>query len=75
MECERLPNCPFFTDKLPAMPNIAHMLKQQYCLSDKVKCARYIVVTAGLEAPLNLFPNDVERAHEMLRKAGVTPKK
>ena len=65
-DCEKLKMCPFFTDKMKAMPSVSNLLKQTYCLGDKMQCARYQVSIAGIAAPLDLFPNDRERAQEIL---------
>ena len=64
--CEKLEKCPFFADKLEMMPAVSALMKTQYCLGDKSDCARYRVSTAGLPVPLDLFPNDSERARQLL---------
>jgi hypothetical protein len=65
-DCERLEFCPFFTGKIKATPNIAGLLKQMYCHSDKTQCARYQLIRAHVECPSDLLPNDVERAKTVL---------
>ncbi len=72
-ECECLPSCPFFNDKMKNMPTTANVYKKRYCLGDNTKCARYMVFKAlGKErVPLDLFPNQIEVAKEILRKEGV----
>ncbi len=67
MECEKLHKCPFFNDQLGAMPAVTGLLKQTYCLGDKTECARYIVSSRGLQVPADLFPNDTNRARQLLR--------
>jgi hypothetical protein len=44
---EKLQTCPFFTDKMNNMPNTANLMKQIYCVGDKMQCARYQVNMAG----------------------------
>jgi hypothetical protein len=68
MECEKLSKCPFFSDRLPNMPAVAGLLKQTYCLGDKVSCARYQVSMAGVPVPPDLFPNEVGRIAQILKK-------
>jgi hypothetical protein len=65
-QCEKLLMCPFFNDKMKSTPKVAELMKQTYCLDDKTHCARYQVSSAGIPAPLDLFPNDTERAHQLL---------
>jgi len=67
-ECEKLEKCPFFSDRLPNMPAVAGLLKQTYCLGDKTQCARYQVSAAGVPVPMDLFPNDNRRAHQLLAR-------
>jgi hypothetical protein len=66
-DCERLERCPLFLGRMKATPNIAGLLKQMYCHSDKTQCARYQVIKAGMDCPLDLLPNDTERAQTILR--------
>ena len=65
-ECEKLHTCPFFSNKMANMPNAANLMKQTYCFGDTMQCARYQVAKAGIEVPPNLFPNDRERAEQIL---------
>lgn len=50
------------------MPSVSGLLKGSYCLSDKSNCARYIVSSAKIPVPPDLFPNDVTRARELVAK-------
>ncbi len=63
--CEKLEKCPFFHDKLANMPAVADLMKRQFCLEDKTGCARYMVSSAGLPVPHDLFPNDNDRARQI----------
>lgn len=67
-ECECLPRCPFFHDKMDDMPVMADMYKHKYCLGDAATCARHMVFEVlGREAvPTDLFPNDVDYANKVL---------
>ena len=42
-QCECIPTCPFFNDKMGDRPAMAEMLKNQYCKKNLADCARYIV--------------------------------
>lgn len=65
-QCEKLVMCPFFSDKMKAMPNSARLMKETFCLGDKTECARYRVSLAGIPVPIDLFPNDSERVQKIL---------
>jgi len=69
LECECLPGCPFFNDKLKDMPAIAQIYKKKYCMGgEKHSCARYIVRNAlGKDnVPIDLYPNQIERANALI---------
>ncbi len=67
-ECECLPKCPFFHDKMDNMPAMADIFKRRYCLGDNLSCARHRVFEArGRErVPSDMFPNDGEYAETVL---------
>ena len=67
-DCELLPNCLYFNDKLKNMPTATEMVKSMYCRWHYEECARYKVALAlGPEnVPPDLFPPDIERAEVML---------
>ncbi|MBN2738293.1 MAG: hypothetical protein JXR70_15015 [Spirochaetales bacterium] len=69
-QCERLENCPFYLEKMADMPAMASVYKNQFCLKDFSQCARLMVLKQkGPEAvPLDLFPNQIERAKEILQE-------
>ncbi|MBN1617463.1 MAG: hypothetical protein JW875_09160 [Spirochaetales bacterium] len=71
-ECECLPKCPFFNDRMADKPATAGLLKKQYCLGDNTECARHQVkVAAGAEAvPADLYPAQVSRVHGILVSLG-----
>lgn len=66
-DCSKLKTCPFFGDHMSALKAVADMMKRRYCLGTPAECARYQVSTAGISVPLDLFPNQEERAVQMLR--------
>ena len=59
-DCERLPTCIFFNDRMENMPSVAALLKKQYCHGDFEACARFRVAAkvGSTNVPLNLFPQD-----------------
>jgi len=67
-DCECLPKCPFFNDKMANMPLVAKLLKQKYCKSNNTECARYMVfLKLGKgKVPSDLFPTQVDRAKKIL---------
>ncbi len=67
-DCECLPKCPFFHDKMANMPVMADMYKRNYCQGDNSSCARYAVFIAmgSGNVPVDLFPNDHDRLPAIL---------
>jgi len=67
-DCECLPRCPFFNDRMPHMPATATMYKKRYCTGEPDGCARYMVFRQfGSEGvPGDLYPNMVSRAETLL---------
>lgn len=60
--CEKLEKCPFFNERINSMPKYAQSLRDQYCLRDNTRCARYKVSIHNLEVPWTLFPDDEKQA-------------
>jgi hypothetical protein len=71
-ECECLPKCPFFNDRMANKPATANIMKKQYCLGDNSDCARHQVkVALGAEAvPSDLFPVQTEKVAGILSSHG-----
>lgn len=69
-DCELLAGCIFFNDRMANMPSTSNVFKMIYCTDNFEGCARYTVrKAAGKEAVLDdLFPNQMERAKEILEK-------
>lgn len=67
-ECELFNGCMFYNNRMADMPVTADLMKNKYCRGDKEMCARYRVCKAlGREkVPPNLFPNEYERAKELV---------
>ena len=68
-DCELLPKCIFFNDKMTNMPGMADLYKSKYCKGDNSLCARFKVFGAlGREkVPTDLFPNDLSRAETIIK--------
>ncbi len=69
-DCECIPGCIFFNDKMANMPALANSYKRQYCKGDKSNCARYIIFKAKGKGrvPSDLFPNNQSKAKVILEK-------
>jgi hypothetical protein len=66
--CECLPKCLFFNDKMNNQPATAEMMKKRFCLGDNSCCARYVIFKQlGREkVPSYLYPNQMEKALAIL---------
>ncbi len=69
-DCECLPKCPFFHDRMTNMPAVAEMMKKRYCKGDSSGCARYMIFKKlGREkVPADLFPHMKEVAEQIISK-------
>ena len=69
--CERLETCPFFNEKLKALPATAEGFKRMYCFKSDPNCARYIVLKAlGSEkVPYELYPNELDKAEKIIEES------
>jgi len=67
-DCECLPRCPFFNDRMADMPALADTMKGKYCRGEFGRCARHqIFEKLGSEGvPLDLFPNQLDRVASIL---------
>jgi hypothetical protein len=67
-DCERLSTCPFFNDRMTAMPAIAQWLKLRYCRDQFWNCARNMVGSRKgfAQVPADLFPTQTDRALQLL---------
>jgi hypothetical protein len=55
-------------DQMTDMPCMANLYKKRYCHGDFAQCARFRVFSVhGRESvPADMFPNNAERAEEMV---------
>ena len=67
-ECDKLPTCAFFNDRMENMPAAAALLKQQYCQGSFEACARYRVETklGSTSVPAYLLPEDAAAADRIV---------
>lgn len=67
-ECEYINSCPFFSGKLAKKDVEIEQLKQEYCRTNSLHCARYIIAIAlGKNAmPEDLYPHEKEVAYSLL---------
>ena len=67
-DCDRLPTCIFFNDRMENMPSVAALLKKQYCRGEFEACARFRVAAkvGSTDVPGNLFPNDSAAANRIV---------
>ena len=68
MDCDCLPGCPFFHDRMETKPVLAELYKKNYCRGDFNSCARHMIKEAlgKEEVPSNLFPNEHDKARALL---------
>jgi len=65
-ECPRVSTCPFFRDQMEGLSAVAGMLKDRYCRAEFAACARYRVAVAGVPVPGDLYPNQTDRAAQII---------
>ena len=67
-QCECVPGCIFFNDKMAQMPIVADRMKQRYCLGDNDHCARHMVMKklGKQSVPPDLYPSQIERASAII---------
>jgi hypothetical protein len=71
-ECEFINECPFFQGKLAEKPAEIETLKEEYCRTNGLHCARYMIATAlGKEyIPADLYPHEKDIAYKLLAEHG-----
>ena len=71
-ECEFIAHCPFFNGKLAEKPAEIEKLKEEYCRTNCLHCARYMIATAlGKDhMPSDLYPHEKEVAYKLLAENG-----
>jgi len=67
-ECEFIEKCPFFQGKLADKPVEVEELKEKYCKSNNLNCARYMIANAlGKEhMPPDLYPHEKDVAYRVI---------
>jgi hypothetical protein len=67
--CECLPRCPFFNDRMANLPSLSAMMKRNFCQGEFAGCARFKVMKAlgAAKVPSDLYPNMAERAAALVR--------
>ena len=62
-DCDYIPECTFYHDKLDNMPPIAEFMKMEYCHKHSHLCARkiYYVAKSIGTAPVDLMPNETDK--------------
>jgi hypothetical protein len=65
--CDKLGDCPFFSGHVAHMPAVANLLKENFCMDDSELCVRHQLLSAGKNVPDDLYPNDTERAEELMQ--------
>ncbi len=67
-DCECLPGCAFFNDRMKDNDGLGAIYKQNYCRGNNLECARYQVFKAlGKTAvPVDLYPNMRARAKTII---------
>ena len=67
-ECEFTGDCPFFNDQWDNMPENAEEMKTQYCKTNNLNCALYMIITSlGTGAlPSDMAPPEKIRAYEAI---------
>lgn len=69
--CPSLASCPFFNNRMAAMPAMAEMMKKRHCHDNYQSCARWMVSNGrGKEAvPEDLYPNQTDKVAGILAAA------
>lgn len=67
-ECEFIAQCPFFKGELVKKEVEIERMKEEYCRTNCLHCARYMVaITLGKDAmPANLYPHEKDVAYGLI---------
>lgn len=68
-QCTRYVRCTFF-NTIEALPKTAQQLMDRYCLGDNSDCARFKCAASGISPPDDLYPNEMDRAVDIIQKSG-----
>jgi len=60
MTCHYTINCDFYNDRLESIPDLAELMKENYCLGNFLACARYAFAKANgcTTVPDHILPNE-----------------
>ncbi len=67
-DCQLLPGCIFFNDKMANKPAMSELMKDRYCRGDQKICARFVVFEklGRPSVPADMYPGQMERAQSIL---------
>jgi hypothetical protein len=68
IQCEFIKKCTFFADEMSDRPAYAAVIRKNYCESNPLSCARYLVWTklGADKVPSSLWPNQMEKAKSLI---------
>jgi hypothetical protein len=71
-ECEYIDTCPFPGGELPEKGSNVEELKDEYCRSNSLHCARLMVSMAlgDQHIPEDLYPDEKQRAYQLIATSG-----
>lgn len=72
-ECEYINTCPFPLGRMPEREDVdVEQMKEEYCRSNNLHCARYMVSMAVGEdqVPDDLYPHEKEKAYVLIAESG-----
>jgi hypothetical protein len=72
-QCGSLAMCPFFNVRIAHMPMVSDALKTQYCRGDWTPCARRRLIGHSVPVPEDLYPDDLDRALQLIATAKQSP--
>jgi hypothetical protein len=67
-DCKYMPECPFYNDRLPDMPERSEFYKMEFCHKRPPTCARFQMhEQLGLKSiPDDIMPKDEDRVKDFL---------
>ncbi len=73
-ECEFIEQCPFFNGQLQGDLRKIEAMKQKYCRTNNLNCARYMVAHAlGKDhMPKDLFPDQKTIAYSVIAESSLS---
>lgn len=73
MTCEQLSCCALIREKSDVVPLTIDIMKMKYCVGDKTRCARYLLlqVFEMRDIPGELWPSDEVKALALMEEAKI----